>query len=354
MGDKDSAIGRVSPTSAEYLLKCPARAVRHGKRVRYVETTATALGSSAHAVAKRVYLGEFDDIDEAQLRPTLAAALDDEIQRRRTKMQTAAGNRLVPEPRRWRNYSAVAGRLPKFLASEVTRRQTGVAPEQLSVEEELVSADNVIFGVPDRIERYGSLVSVIDLKSGVTHPDRVPETHRRQLMIYCYLWKERCGSWPDQAAVQRVNGRMDVIDVHPDETLELINRIRHRRDEANRNYSDEHDVAQLATPSNEACAQCNRRPFCQPFWSALDPSFTLGGANINGEATRVVARETGASIEIAVSRSNLESTPARIVVAGLSHADLPQEGARVAILDARATSQPDLALLNAWSSMVVI
>ncbi len=351
---RDAAIGRVSPTSAEDLLKCRARALRRGHGGEFVETPTLALGNACHAVSERVYNGDFDNLDPKDVRRTLLEAFETEVMQRRGKMVESAAGREVPQPRRWRNYRAIRSRLPRFLESEVTLRQDGNAPEPLAIEDELESQDGVIFGHPDRIERDGDIIRVVDLKSGLTHLDGIPDQYRRQLMLYAYLWHETTGNWPDEAAVQRVNGRFESIEVEPDTILALVGTIRTRRDEANQLLRTEGIDDALAEPSPEACVWCRRRTYCQPFTESIDESYALGGPCIFGTVTDVIEGDGTAGVEIAITASNLDPDTTTVRVIGVSNHATLQSGDTVAVLDARSTSKPELVSLNAWSTLAVV
>lgn len=351
---RDTAIRRVSPTSAEDLLKCRARALRSGPGGTFVETPTLALGNAAHAVSEMVYNGEFDTLDPENVLPRLVEAFDKEIEQRRTKMIENAGGREVPVPRRWRNYRTIRSRLPRFLASEVELRQDGNAPELLAVEDEFTSQDGVIYGCPDRIERDGDVVRVVDLKSGLTHPEGIPDQYRRQLMLYAYLWHEKTGDWPDEAAVQRVDGRLESIDVEPDQILALVDTIRTRRDEANQLLQSGEGDDALAEPSPDACKWCRRRPYCKPFAESIDESYALGGPCIFGTVTDVIEGDGTDGVDIAITASNLAPNTTAIRVIGVSKQDNLRTGDTVAVVDARSTSKPELISLNAWSALTLL
>jgi RecB family exonuclease len=59
----------------------------------------------------------------------------------------------------------------------------------------------------DRVEFTDRGVQIIDLKTGTDPAGGMRPEHRRQLLLYAYLWAKTRGEWPTKAAIESLGGR---------------------------------------------------------------------------------------------------------------------------------------------------
>ena len=96
------------------------------------------------------------------------------------------------------------------------RRRLGACPAgRLWVE----APDEPIGGRIDRVEHTAAGVEIVDMKSGWTVSDELRPAHRRQLLIYAYLWHSRHGEWPVAASIQLLDGTRITFEVDSEEAI---------------------------------------------------------------------------------------------------------------------------------------
>ena len=113
---------------------------------------------------------------------------------------------VVPERTRWRGYQIVRVRTLRRLQEELATRRGGGGLAGPVAERRLEDATLRVAGTPDRVEVRADGVEIVDLKTGWRVDDQLAPAHRRQLLLYAYLWHATQGVWPARASVQRLDG----------------------------------------------------------------------------------------------------------------------------------------------------
>ena len=70
-------------------------------------------------------------------------------------------------------------------------------------------------GQPDRVEIRGGHVTGVDLKTSAIDPGDLPVAYRQQLQLYSWLWHETSGAWPDDAAIEMLDGTRLPVEIVP-------------------------------------------------------------------------------------------------------------------------------------------
>jgi RecB family exonuclease len=123
------------------------------------------------------------------------------------------------------------------------------------------SADGLLVGRIDSVERVAGGVRIVDYKSALRVD--LPERYERQVQLYAHMWHDSYGQWPTEAVVvYPLLGSASSVAVDPAtcervkrESLAVIETLLSRR-----------DGRLLATPG-VVCSVCEYRPWCEPFWA---------------------------------------------------------------------------------------
>jgi hypothetical protein len=107
----------------------------------------------------------------------------------------------VPPPERWPGYQLTRVRLLRQLSEEANRPRARGKGISAKPEVRLEAPGLALVGRVDRIERSSKDVELVDLKSGWGADDDIRPAHRRQLLIYAYLWQAMSGNWPTKVSV---------------------------------------------------------------------------------------------------------------------------------------------------------
>jgi hypothetical protein len=128
-------------------------------------------------------------------------------------------------------------------------------------------------GKPDLVERVGSDIWVVDLKTGLAQQEPTPE-QRVQLLFYCGLVEAKLKKMPAHAAIQTTGGNRHAFAVDAHEVEEVFSRAVAMLKQINASDTEGLDV-KLASPSVEACGWCSFRPACRPFFDTYDETWEL-------------------------------------------------------------------------------
>jgi hypothetical protein len=195
-------------------------------------------------------------------------------------------------------------------------------------------------GRADRVERSGSGVELVDLKSGWTLPAELQPSHRRQLLFYAYLWHAQSGEWPQRVSIQRLDGTRLSFDVDPAEADDLVSDLLRRRDGFNRAAEDGSPPDSLAAPSAATCRHCDYRVVCRSFFRAIDDSWCWYLKSVLGSVTARFPSGASAVLELNVEAGNLPDGVGRARLLGVPSELVPEVGQRVAVVDATPTRVP--------------
>ncbi len=157
----------------------------------------------------------------------------------------------------------------KMLSSE---GHSGVRPS-VSLEETLTSDDGLLKGRPDRVEQSPTGAVVVDYKTGSLDNPANLERYEQQCLFYAWLWHDRHGDWPSRyQIVNPLTGKDHGGDVDSRAAKALAEDARRL---AQRLEEDHPSPEEQASPG-EACASCEFRPWCEPFWlKAARPTFEV-------------------------------------------------------------------------------
>jgi RecB family exonuclease len=349
-------IERISPSLGEELRACGLRvAFRLDPRFNEYRKLhpAAALGLVSHELAEAVTRGELDETPDADLGAALSADWDRRIAEKASLLVTEWPLGKVPPPERWPGYQLTRVRLLRRLSEEVRRRR-GRAPGVSSSEAEawLEAPGLPLVGRADRVERSNGDVELVDLKSGWTVGDEIRPGHRRQLLLYAYLWHAMNGDWPRRVSIQRLNGLRSILEVDPREAEAVAADLLGRLETYNGRIAAREAADALASPSDEACAHCAYRPVCLPFFEALDESWGWYRRSLLGEVIGCADVDGAGVMEVRVEASNLGSEVETARILGVPSDLLPPRGSRVAVLDATPTSLTQDVRV-AWDSQLV-
>jgi hypothetical protein len=295
---------RVTPTMFEALHRCMLRAAFRTDR-NYSgmarPTPAATLGKVSHKLAEEVVKGEFGDVDE-HFTERLAAEWDALVNVGFVAIQAAAELGEVPPPPRWRGYNIVRTRTLRRLmeVSESRGRARRDSPAPV-LEQRIEAKTEPVAGTPDRVERSGGALEIIDLKTSWRLGDALEPAHRDQLLIYAWLWHDVNGEWPEKVSVLRLDGVKVSVDVVPSEAANVVRAAVHLFKAYNDLISDHASQDLLASPSEAACAWCPYRGACRSYLDQEEGRWeSYGRVSFGGTVSRVEATAARLAVEVDV------------------------------------------------------
>jgi RecB family exonuclease len=336
-------IERVSPSLGEDLRACGMRvAFRLDSRFDEFRKLgpAAALGLVSHELTEAVARGHFNEVAASELDQALAAEWDRRLAEKATQLANQWPLGTVPPPERWPGYQLARVRLLRHLSEEARRPRQRGKGYSAKPEVWLEVPGLALVGRVDRIERSNNDVELIDLKSGWAVEDEIRPAHRRQLLIYAYLWQAVSGNWPTKVSVQRPNGLRTTLNVDPRETREVAADLLARLQDYNMAIAADAPPHELASPSPEACAHCDYRLACSPFFQALDQAWGWYRRSLLGKVVARAEVGTAGVLEVAIEASNLDLDITVARVLGIPPTQMPPLGSRVAVVDAIPTPAP--------------
>jgi hypothetical protein len=341
---KPSSLERVSPSLAEDLRGCELRvAFRGDSRFAPLRRPrpGAALGVVVHDLAERVARGEFDDVGEQALAGVLTSAWEDAVAEQAAALARAWAPGHPPEPTRWPGYALARVRCLRRLKEQVAERAAhgGRAPApqaELWVE----APDEPIGGRIDRVERTVAGVEIVDIKSGWTVSDELRPAHRRQLLIYAYLWHARHGEWPVAASIQLLDGTRITLEVDPQEAIAAASEALTLMRGYNARVENGATAEELSQPGAETCLHCDFKAVCSPFFEALSPDWTWYRKALLGEVAGTHGDDQLVVLELVISRSNLAESPSRARVIAVPAQLGAVAGTAVAAVDLLPAQRP--------------
>jgi len=340
---KARSIDRISPSLGEDLRACGLRvAFRLDRRFNEFRKLrpASALGLVSHELAEAVARGHLNEIPDAELSKALAAEWERRIAEKATRLASQWPLGAVPPPGRWPGYQLTRVRLLRRLSEEARRRRLRGTGFSVKPEAWLEAPGLALVGRVDRIERSNEDVELVDLKSGWSVEDEIRPVHRRQLLLYAYLWQTLSGKWPTRVSIQRLDGLRSTLHVDPREAVEVATDLLARLADYNRRVAGGESPEALASPSADTCTHCDYRATCLPFFRTLDESWGWYRRALLGKVIgRAEVGEVGV-LNVTVEASNLapDSQVARVI--GIQPDLMPSLGSRVAVVDAVPTAVP--------------
>jgi hypothetical protein len=348
---------RISPSLAEDLRACGLRVAYrmdpHYRGMRRLRPAA-ALGLVSHDLAEAVARGELDVIDDAELENEIADAWDRHIAKKAEELAAEWPLGAVPPPDRWPGYQLTRVRLLRRLAEEVRRRRdqkTGLAAPQTEI---WLKPEGVpLVGRADRVEHRDGEVELVDLKSGWTVDEEIRPAHRRQLLLYAFLWHAIYDEWPRRISIQRLDGQRATLDVDLGDAQRLASEVLAQLAAYNRQASGGDEAEPLASPSAEACAHCDYRLVCLAFFRALSESWGWYRRSLLGEVVGTTEVDALGVLEVALEASNLAPEIEVARVLGVPSSLTPALGARIAVVDATPTPIPQ-DVRAAWDTRILV
>jgi RecB family exonuclease len=338
------------------LLACELSvAFRLDKRFDLLRTPspASVLGTISHVLAEEVGSGRFDNVRQADVASALADAWAAKLTVAEEELARTHPIGAVPPAHRWTGYEQTRVRITSLLEAEVHARHrggiSGDAP--VSLEEPLQLDGLPLHGRADRVERVGSEIELVDLKTGWMLGDDLKSDHRRQLLAYAYLWHAVHGEWPRTASIQRLDGTRLSFQVNPTEAeavaADLVRAFNHFNDRVRSGTAALH----LASPSAENCNYCAYRAICRPFFAAVTDEWGWYRKSCLGTVTSVVESRDRTRLDLDVLAGNTGVD--RVGILNLPQHLTPPVGAMVAVVDALPTRGLD-DLRLAWDSTLCL
>src|SRR5262249_31355733 len=158
----------------------------------------------------------------------------------------------------WPGYALARVRCLRRLGEQLARRRgpNGETAARIRPELWVQAPTEPIGGRIDRVETTLAGVEIVDIKSGWAVADELRPSHRRQLLIYAYLWHAAHGDWPVAASIQRLDGTRITIDVVPNEATAAAQEALALLRDYNARVTAGATAAELAHPSSESCLHC--------------------------------------------------------------------------------------------------
>ncbi len=316
----------------------------------------SALGLTSHDLTEAIARGDLDSVEPDDLPRALEAAWDVQIEAYYQELQAAWPLGSVPSPQRWAGYGPTRRRLLRRLVAQAQARETrevASATGRVVVEQMLEPPEIPLHGRVDRVEHENGNARIVDLKSGWARPQELRPSHRRQLLLYAYLWHALHGEWPAEAAIQRLDGSRMTIDVEPAEAEALAEELLEQREAFNAALATTGSVWRLASPSAESCQYCDFKTVCPAFFEEATESWGCYRRHLLGRITAVAEAGVATRLDIEVDAGNLPGGTGTARVIGVPGDAAPDLGARVAVVDALPTPVPG-ELRIAWDSLLYV
>ncbi len=331
------SIHEVSPTLANQLLGCRLRAgfARDPTLVDWRRpTTYSALGRAAHAVSEAVFGPGRWPSDAGAVRDKLQDLWKEEVEHQAARLALAWQPAVPPPANQWPGYALTRARTirrgEKILDARCRMDPSIHAPprSQGSGSEVWLRDTNAgLFGRADRIERDGSSVRVIDLKTGVNQGEPTDE-QRRQLLLYAVLIQRTTGTWPATVAIEDATGLQQVTVLEPAEAEAALAEVQTAVNQFNQDIATG-DLVTSAAPGPDMCRWCPFKAICWPYWEAVASSWdhrARCGRVLDAGAT---AGQTFVVLDV---DGPSDQNGARLHVSGLA-GDPPAQAMKAAVID---------------------
>ena len=203
----------------------------------------------------------------------------------------------------------------------------------------------MLFGRVDRIDRVGSTVRVVDLKTGLKQGDPT-DAQTRQLLLYAVLVHRTTGDWPAEIAIEDASGEQTVRPLAPEEAEMALEQVTSAVASFNERASAP-ALSLTAQPDPDTCRWCAYRVVCRPYWVARRADWKH--RSVLGEIRSSGTSDRGAHVELRVASP---SGTAATVTQLSSLAETPTNAAGwIAAVDLQGGV--DTVVMRAqWSSLV--
>jgi RecB family exonuclease len=335
-------IAQVSPTLGDDLRACHLRvAFRRDPAFKSFNRLkpAAALGRVSHELSEAVARGALDQVADDEIESALESDFDKHIAEKEQELSAAWPLGRVPPAARWPGYQLTRVRLVQRLSEEARRRRAaqGARGHPPEVELWVEVPDGSIGGRIDRVERVDGFVELVDLKSGWTVDSEIRPAHRRQLLIYAYLWHAAHGDWPRAVSVQRLDGARSRLEVDPKEAEEAALELVAQVSAYNAALAYETEAEAFASPSKESCAYCPFRVTCRPYFDALSEEWELYSRSVLGRVRAQSVYGATTVLQVDVEKGNLADGIRSVRILGVPvELDL-RIGAQTSFVDATRT-----------------
>jgi hypothetical protein len=351
-GPQPGLIDRISPSSANELLACELRAA-FSRDARFKTwrkpSTSSILGEAAHAVTEAAFKRKDWSEDPNQRTAQLDAAWDGFIATGIAKLKTAWDPATPPPAEEWAGYQLTKARTLRRANRTISGAPVirGAPAPGTGIEVTLEDPGSMLFGRVDRIDRVGSTVRVVDLKTGLKQGEAT-EGQIRQLLLYAILVHRTSGEWPAEIAIEDASGAQTVTPLDPREAEIALEQVTSAVASFNERASAP-TPSHTSQPDPDTCRWCAYRVVCRPYWVALRADWKH--RSVLGEVLGSGTSNRGAHVELRVtSPSDGAGTVAQLTAL----AEAPADAASwIAAVDLQ--SGVDTAEMRAkWSSSVRI
>lgn len=199
---------------------------------------------------------------------------------------------------------------------------------QLGPELPLESADGVVRGIADSVDRIGTDVIVDEFKTGEATPDRLA-AWKHQLLIYASLYLDQHGILPTRLRVHSLPSGTHEFTCTESEAAQAVAVAAAALRDVNGRIASGVSAEGLARPSKSECMHCAHRPWCEAYWVA--------GVSVScdGDVEGSVIGSAGWEVEIRVPSGTVRVDCKALGIA-------PTIGMRIRICGARARSDGTL------------
>jgi len=256
-----------------------------GLRLRYsrasqsafptIESPAGAIGTALHETLAQIgTLSAESGGDLAQYSRRLVDAFRERCELARQRLTQYPRSQSLPWPvGRVEQIENALIRVARNTLDSGTVHRARSLSAQASTEAEILSRDGVVLGKIDRAESVRGAVTLIDYKSALDATEETRRSAEEQLQLYCYLWHDSTGTWPQRGIANFVAANVIAdVNVEPsacNETAEAVRSFAARLGSLNGARADE-----IARPG-AACRFCPYKPWCRPFWNTQETVGTL-------------------------------------------------------------------------------
>ena len=349
-GPRPTLIDRISPSSANELLACELRA-GFSRDVRFKRwrrpSTYSVLGESAHAVIEAAFKRTDWPNDPDRLRDQIEAVWDGSVAVGVAKLAKAWAPANPPPADEWPGFQLTRARTARRVERLVTAAPAArVAPAPgTGIEVTLEDPNSMLFGRVDRIDRVGSTVRVVDLKTGLKQGDAT-EGQTRQLLLYAILVHRSTGEWPAEIAIEDASGAQTVRPLAPVEAEGALDQVTSAVASFNERASGP-TPSFTAQPDPDTCRWCAYRVVCRPYWVGLRDEWKH--RSVLGEILSSGTSDRGAHVELQIS-SPSDTLETRTQLTSLAEA--PPNGASwIAAVDLKG-GVDNREMRARWSSLV--
>jgi hypothetical protein len=186
----------------------------------------------------------------------------------------------------------------------------------LHVEQRLEDDVTRVAGSPDRVERSAAGVEIVDLKTGWRVGDELKPAHRRQLLLYAFLWHAAHDEWPARASIQRLDGTRITLDVDPSESRLEAKQASQALARFNGLVISGVNPDILAQPSEGACRDCDYCGACDGFLRQPSDNWRGRRRTFAGTVVRIEEMRLGSAIDLDDVVGGCSAASARVVAPG--------------------------------------